>query len=80
VLKDRLSARGLWPNVDLFSGCLFTAIDVPIDFFTPCFAASRTAGWTAHMVEQLRSGNRIFRPDQIWVGPPPREFIPLAER
>jgi len=80
IVKDRLGDRGLWPNVDLFSGCVFAAIDVPIDFFTPCFAASRTAGWTAHIVEQLRSGNRIFRPDQIWVGSEPREFIPLAER
>jgi citrate synthase len=80
VVKERLGERGLWPNVDLFSGCVFAALDVPIDFFTPCFAASRTAGWTAHIVEQLRSGNRIFRPDQIWTGSEPRPFIPLNER
>ncbi len=80
VAKDRLGSRGLWPNVDLFSGCVFAALDIPIDFFTPCFAASRTAGWTAHIVEQLCSGNRIFRPDQIWTGVEPRSFVPLSER
>lgn len=80
IVKERIGSRGLWPNVDLFSGCVFSALDIPIDFFTPCFAASRTAGWTAHIVEQLRSGNRIFRPDQIWTGPDPRPFVPLAAR
>jgi citrate synthase len=80
VVKERLGDRGLWPNVDLFSGCVFAALDIPIDFFTPCFAASRTAGWTAHIVEQLRSGNRIFRPDQIWTGVEPRPLVPMAER
>ncbi|MEZ4554006.1 MAG: citrate/2-methylcitrate synthase [Dehalococcoidia bacterium] len=80
IVKERIGSRGLWPNVDLFSGCVFAALDIPIDFFTPCFAASRTAGWTAHIVEQLRSGNRIFRPDQIWTGADPRPFVPLAAR
>lgn len=80
VVKERLGDRGLWPNVDLFSGCVFAALDIPIDFFTPCFAASRTAGWTAHIVEQLRSGNRIFRPDQIWTGVDARPFVPVSER
>lgn len=80
IVKERIGNRGLWPNVDLFSGCVFAALDIPIDFFTPCFAASRTAGWTANIVEQLRSGNRIFRPDQIWVGPEPRPFVPASAR
>jgi citrate synthase len=80
VVGDRLGPRGLWPNVDLFSGCVFAALDIPIDFFTPCFAAARTAGWAVHLKEQLESGNRIFRPDQIWTGPPARSFRPLSER
>ena len=80
VATARLSARGLWPNVDLFSGCVFHALDIPIDFYTPCFAASRTLGWCVHMKEQLESGNRIFRPAQIWIGPAAREFVALAER
>jgi citrate synthase len=80
VVGDRLGPRGLWPNVDLFSGCVFAALDIPIDFFTPCFAASRTAGWAVHLKEQLESGNRIFRPSQIWAGADARPFPPLAAR
>ena len=72
VATDRLGDRGLHPNVDLFSGCVFAAIGVPIDFFTPVFAAARTLGWMVHMVEQWDSGNRIFRPHQIYVGEPER--------
>ena len=80
IVKERYGTRGLWPNVDLFSGCVFGALDIPIDFFTPCFAAARTAGWSVNIVEQLRSGNRLFRPDQIWVGSAPRGFVPLEAR
>ena len=72
LLKERLGARGLWPNVDLFSGCVFHALDIPIDFFTPIFAASRALGWAVNMKEQLESGNRLFRPTQIWAGEAPR--------
>jgi len=80
VATDRLGDRGLFPNVDLFSGCVFAAIGIPIDFFTPMFAASRTVGWTANMREQWDSGNRIFRPSQIYTGDSDREFIPLSKR
>ena len=80
VATARLGDRGLFPNVDLFSGCVFAAIGVPIDFFTPMFAASRTLGWTANMQEQWDSGNRIFRPSQIYTGQHDREFVPIAQR
>jgi citrate synthase len=80
IASDRLSERGLWPNVDLFSGCVFRALDVPIDFFTPLFAAARTAGWCVHLKEQMESGNRLFRPRQIWMGPDAREYVPLDRR
>jgi citrate synthase len=80
VATDRLGDRGLFPNVDLFSGCLFEAIGVPIDFFTPLFAASRTAGWMVNMQEQWESGNRLFRPAQIYVGQPHRDFIEIGDR
>ena len=80
MLQERLAARGLWPNVDFFSGCVFHALDIPIDFFTPVFAASRTTGWCVNMKEQLQSGNRLFRPTQIWTGAAPRPFVPLANR
>jgi citrate synthase len=80
VATARLGDRGLFPNVDLFSGCVFAAIGIPIDFFTPMFAASRTLGWTANMREQWDSGNRIFRPSQIYTGHSDREFVPISKR
>lgn len=80
VATDRLGDRGLFPNVDLFSGCVFEAIGIPIDFFTPLFAASRTAGWMVNMQEQWESGNRIFRPKQIYVGPEHRDFTEIGAR
>jgi citrate synthase len=80
VATDRLGARGLFPNVDLFSGCVFAAVGIPIDLFTPIFAASRTVGWTANMAEQWDSGNRIFRPSQIYTGTGDRDFVPLSQR
>ena len=80
VATDRLGSRGLFPNVDLFSGCVFAAIGVPTDFFTPIFAAARTLGWAVHFQEQWDSGNRIFRPTQIYTGEPARDFIELDQR
>jgi citrate synthase len=80
VATARLGARGLFPNVDLFSGCVFAAIGIPTDFFTPIFAASRTLGWMANMREQWESGNRIFRPTQIYTGHTLRPYVPMPKR
>ncbi len=81
VATARLGDRGLFPNVDLFSGCVFAAIGIPTDLFTPIFAASRSLGWMANMKEQWESGNRIFRPSQIYTGPkPPRDYVPRSAR
>jgi len=80
VATDQLGSRGLFPNVDLFSGCVFAALDIPIDFFTPIFGASRTAGWMVHLREQWASGNRIFRPTQIYTGQEHRDFVPIGQR
>ena len=80
VATARLGDRGLFPNVDLFSGCVFAAIGIPTDFFTPIFAASRTLGWMANMREQWASGNRLFRPTQIYTGHGLREYVPMAKR
>ncbi|MSP23064.1 MAG: citrate synthase [Dehalococcoidia bacterium] len=80
VATEKMGSRGLFPNVDLFSGCVFAGLDIPIDFFTPIFAASRTAGWVVHLREQWDSGNRIFRPTQIYAGKDGRTFTGLGER
>jgi citrate synthase len=74
-----LGAKGIFPNVDLFSGTVYQSLGIPRDLFTPIFAIARTAGWLAHWLEQLVN-NRIFRPEQIYVGPREVKFVPLEER
>ena len=72
-------AKGVYPNVDYYSGVVYQSLGIPIDVFTPIFAISRAAGWLAHWQEQLQ-GNRIFRPSQIYVGPGDVEYVPLEAR
>ena len=77
--EERLGPKGVYPNVDYYSGILYAEMGIPTDQFTSIFAVSRAAGWLAHWREQL-SVNRIFRPTQIYVGEPPREYVPLSQR
>jgi citrate synthase len=73
-----LQQKGLYPNVDLWSASVYRYLGVPTDLFTPLFAASRVAGWSAHVLEQY-ADNKIIRPSAEYVGEPPREF-PARER
>ena len=74
-----LGQRGIYPNVDFYSGLVYRKLGIPRDLFTPIFAISRVAGWLAHWREQL-GANRIFRPSQIYTGSQPREWMPLEKR
>ena len=65
--------KGLWPNVDLYSGSLYRYLGIPNDLFTPLFECSRVAGQAAHVLEQ-HAKNRIIRPAAEYVGPEPRAF------
>lgn len=72
--------KGLNANVDFYSGSTYYVLGIPIDLFTPVFAVSRIAGWTAHVLEQY-ANNRLIRPRAEYVGPQhPQRFVPLAER
>jgi citrate synthase len=71
--------KGVYPNVDFYSGTVYQALGIPTDVFTPIFAIGRMAGWLAHWLEQL-VGNRIFRPDQIYVGKNGLDYVPLEKR
>lgn len=72
--------KRLHANVDLYSAPLFHALGIPSDLFTLIFAASRTTGWLAQVMEQLED-NRIYRPECDYIGPPVgREFKPIDER
>ena len=76
---SRLGPKGIYPNVDFYSGLVYRKLGIPRDLFTPVFAIARVAGWLAHWREQL-GANRIFRPSQIYSGSQPRSWMPIEER
>jgi len=73
--------RGLYPNVDFYSGVIYRAIGIPVQMFTVLFAIGRLPGWIAHWIEMHNSpSKRICRPRQIYDGPTEREFVEIAKR
>ena len=77
IMKER---KGLNANVDFYSATVYYSLGIPTDLFTPIFAISRTAGWTAHVLEQL-ADNRLYRPLSEYVGPAVGKTVaPIAER
>lgn len=79
-VREHIQAQRELPvNVDFYSASLYYVIGVPIEIFTPLFAISRVAGWTAHVYEQL-SDNRLIRPGAEYIGPMGVSYTPLAER
>jgi citrate synthase len=79
--RARMEVKGkpIYPNVDFFSGAVYTKLGIERNLFTPIFAAARSSGWLAHILEQ-RKDNRIFRPRALFVGPEPRPYIPIENR
>jgi citrate synthase len=71
--------KRLYPNVDFFAAPLLYTLGIPVDLFTPVFATSRVAGWTAHVMEQYEN-NRLLRPLSSYVGSAHRPYVPLEER
>jgi len=79
VVHEQYSDKGIWPNVDFFSGIVYAELGIPPVCFTPIFAMARVSGWLAHWLEQLEH-NRIFRPTQRYVGGHDQPYIPIAGR
>jgi citrate synthase len=73
------AAKGLYPNVDLYSASTYFIMGIALDLFTPIFAVSRIAGWTAHVLEQHQD-NRIIRPTSIYTGATHCNYEPLERR
>ncbi|MBE3595624.1 MAG: citrate synthase [Hydrogenibacillus sp.] len=71
--------KGLKPNVDFYSASVYHSLGIPRDLFTPIFAISRMAGWTAHILEQY-SDNRLIRPRAEYVGPSNVPYVPIEAR
>jgi citrate synthase len=72
-------AKNIYTNVDFYSASVLYLLGIPIDLFTTVFAASRVAGWCAHVFEQL-ADNRLIRPRTEYAGPALRSIVPLAQR
>jgi citrate synthase len=79
IVEEKLGHKGIYPNVDFYSGLVYRKLGIPTDLFTPVFAISRTAGWLAHWKEQLGE-NRIFRPTQIYTGSHDVYYTPIEMR
>jgi citrate synthase len=82
ALKDEyFIARKLYPNVDFYSGVIYSALGIPRSMFTVMFAIARTAGWVAHWQEMISDpAMRIGRPRQLYTGPLQREFVEIDRR
>jgi citrate synthase len=82
ALKDEyFVSRKLYPNVDFYSGIIYSALGIPRSMFTVMFAIARTAGWVAHWQEMVSDPNmKIGRPRQLYTGPTQRDYQPIEKR
>jgi citrate synthase len=82
ALKDEyFVSRKLYPNVDFYSGIIYSALGIPRSMFTVMFAIARTAGWVAQWQEMVSDPHmRIGRPRQLYTGPAQRDYQPIEKR
>ncbi len=82
ALKDEyFVSRKLYPNVDFYSGIIYSAIGIPRSMFTVMFAIARTVGWVAHWQEMISDPHmRIGRPRQLYTGPTRRDYTEIGKR
>ncbi len=79
VIEELGQDKSIYPNVDFYSGLVYTCLGIPKQMFTPTFAVSRVVGWTARVLEYLEN-NRIFRPRAIYTGSFGQRYLPIEER
>jgi citrate synthase len=77
--KEKLGPKGIWPNVDFFSGTLYLKMGLETALFTPIFGVARVAGYLGHYLEQMED-NKIFRPRQEYLGPHDAPYVPIDQR
>ncbi len=79
IAELMLQKKGLHANVDFYSATVYYSLGIPTDLFTPIFAISRTAGWTAQVLEQL-ADNRLIRPQSVYTGKVGLKVVPIEQR
>ncbi len=75
-----LNPRGIYPNVDFYSGVVYSDLGFGLEFFTPIFAVARISGWVGHILEYKALDNRLLRPDAKYIGELDRPYVPLEAR
>lgn len=81
ALEDEyFKARGLYPNVDFYSGIIYRALGIPSEMFTVMFALGRLPGWISQWKEMIEDGAPIGRPRQVYTGATNRDFVDIANR
>ena len=79
IAKKRRIYKGVSANIDFYSGFCYSMLGLPLELYTPLFAAARMTGWSAHRIEELVNANKIIRPAYLNVHPR-TDYIPLSER
>lgn len=79
VMTRKLGKKGIFPNIDFYSGIVYHFLGIPHDLFTPVFAMARSVGWAAHVREYMQN-NSIFRPRAYYIGPVYMKYAPIDQR
>jgi citrate synthase len=72
--------KGIYPNVDFYSGVVYSDLGYNLEFFTPIFAVARISGWTAHVLEYTKIDNRLLRPDAHYTGRLDVPYVGIGKR
>ncbi|GGJ49435.1 citrate/2-methylcitrate synthase [Deinococcus roseus] len=79
IVLERLSAKKLYPNVDFYSGVVYSDLGIKKEFFTPIFALARISGWAASVLEYV-AHNRLLRPNALYTGPVDQSYVDIDQR
>ncbi|HBC56078.1 MAG TPA: 2-methylcitrate synthase [Gammaproteobacteria bacterium] len=79
IEKIMWDEKKLFPNLDFYSASAYHMCGIPTPMFTPIFVIARTAGWSAHIIEQ-RSNNRLIRPSAGYIGPESLDYVSIEKR